>query len=179
MNRFTRLFLVSLCVLWANGAAAQPTPTPRIDMLQLKKSTAPNPNLPSTVNPAAVSRLAPGVTVPVDQEALVQAEIKREQKKRDEISAALAKVGANFSKLTYTPVTGNACIDPDTTWNARSGESFSCSGMTTCIGRMSRWSKSRTNPCEPGVTIDSCVISDECKGGSTCDTAAKRCVRTQ
>ena len=179
MNRFTRLFLVWLCVLWANGAAAQPTPTPRIDMLQLKKSTAPNPNPPSTVNPAAASRLAPGVTVPLDQEALVQAEIKREQKKRDEISAALAKVGANFSKLTYTPLTGNACIDPDTTWNARSGESFSCSGMTTCIGRMSRWSKSRTNPCEPGVTIDSCVISDECKGGSTCDTAAKRCVRTQ
>lgn len=168
MNRCTRLLSVSLWMLWAGSAAAQPAPTPRIDMLQLKK--APNP---------AAARLAPGVVVPVDAEALVQAEIKREQKKRDEINAALAKVGANYSKLTYTPATGNSCVDPDTTWNPRSGESFSCSGMTTCIGRMSRWSKNRTNPCEPGVVIDSCVISDECKGGSTCDTAAKKCVRTQ
>src|SRR3954462_5076819 len=106
MNRCTRLFLVSLWMSWAGSAAAQPAPTPRIDMLQLKKGTVPAPN------PAAV-RLAPGVVVPVDAEALVQAEIKREQKKRDEINAALAKVGANYSKLTYTPATGNSCVDPD------------------------------------------------------------------
>jgi hypothetical protein len=168
MTNFSRLFLLSVWLFMAGNAAAQQTQGAPLKGLQINK-----------INPAvAPPRLAPGVLV-MDPEAQVQAEIKREQKKRDQINAALAKVGANYSKLTYTPVTGNSCVDPDTTWNARSGETFTCSGMTTCIGRSSRWSKNRTNPCEPGVTIDSCVISDECKSGSTCDTGRKMCVRTQ
>jgi hypothetical protein len=172
MDRFFKLLLVSAGVLWAGHAAAQTPAVPRINNLQLKTA----PLVAPAANPV---RLAPGVVVPLDAEAQVQAEIKRQQKKRDDISAALAKVGANFSKLTFTPATGNSCVDPDTTWNPRSGESFACIGMTTCIGRMSRWSKNRFNPCEPGVVIDSCVISDECKSGSLCDVGAKTCVRTR
>lgn len=176
MYRFSRLLFASLWLLMAGNAPAQETATAPIKVLQLKKMPATTAQPLAT--PAAVPRLAPGVLA-MDPEAQVQAEIKREQKKRDQINAALAKVGANYSKLTFTPATGNSCIDPDTTWNPRSGESFTCTGMTTCVGRMSRWSKSRTNPCEPGVTIDSCVTSDECKMGSTCDTGKKQCVRTQ
>ena len=171
MHRFSNMVLVSIGMLIAAHAAAQVPPPARINNIQLKKA--------APVNPAAILRVAPGVALPADPEAQVQADIKRLEKKRDDISSALAKVGANYSKLTYTPATGNSCVDPDTTWNPRSGESFSCIGMTTCIGRMSRWSKSRSNPCEPGVTIDSCVITDECKTGSVCDTGAKKCVRTR
>jgi hypothetical protein len=173
MDRIFKLLFVSLWVLFAGSAAAQ-TPVPRITPLEIKK-----PLPAGMIAPIATpSRAVPaGVTLAVDEEALVQAEIKRQVKKRDDISSALAKVGAAYSKLTYTPVTGNSCIDPDTTWNARSGESFTCSGMTTCNGRSSRWSKNRFNPCEPGVTIDSCVVSTECKGGSVCDVPAQKCVR--
>lgn len=168
MGRFFNTLLVSAGMLIAADAAPQAVPVARINAIQLK-------NAAPVVNPAVVTRIA----IPLDTEALVQAEIKRQQKKRDDISAALAKVGASYSRLTYTPATGNSCIDPDTTWNPRSGESFSCVGMTTCIGRMSRWSKNRFNPCEAGVVIDSCVTSDECKGGSVCDTGAKKCVHTR
>jgi hypothetical protein len=165
MNQLFRVLFVSIGLLLAGQATAQMAP------IQLKKP-------PVVANPAVLQ--APlKLVLPADPEALVQSEIKRLQKKRDDISAALAKVGANYSKLTYTPATGNSCVDPDTTFNPRSGESFACVGMTTCIGRMSRWSKNRFNPCEPGVTIDSCVTSDECKGGSVCDTGAQRCVRTR
>lgn len=171
MDRFSKLLFVSVCMLFAGHAAAQTPPVNQINTLQLKR-VAP------VVNPAAVSRVTPAViALPVDAEAQVQAEMKREQKKRDDISSTLARVGASFSRLTFTPVTGNSCVDPDTTWNARSGVSFSCAGMTTCTGRASRWSKNRTNPCEPGVVIDSCVHSDECKAGSLCDTGAQKCVR--
>jgi hypothetical protein len=178
MDRFCKVLFVSACVLFGGNAVAQATPAARINTIQLKNA-APAAQVAPSSNSAAISRVAPGIAIPVDAEAQVQAEIKRQQKKRDDISNALARVGANFSKLTYTPATGNSCIDPDTTWNPRSGESFSCVGMTTCIGRMSRWSKNRSNPCEPGVTIDSCVISDECKAGSVCDTGAKKCVRAR
>ncbi len=176
MEKICKLLVISACMLFAGHAVSQPAPTPRIAPLQLKTA----PPAINTVNPAVITRIAPGAaTLAVDPEGQVQAEIKRQVKKRDAISVALAQVNSNFSKLTFTPVTGNSCVDPDTTWNARSGESFTCSGLTTCIGRMSRWSKSRTNPCEPGVSIDSCVITDECKTGSVCDTGAKKCVRTQ
>lgn len=163
MDRFRKMMFVVAGVLLAGHALAQTAPPPRINTLQLKK-----------VTPAVL--VAPGVLVPIDAETQVQAEIKRQQKYNSDISSSLAKVGANFSRLTFTPVTGNACVDPDTTWNARSGESFTCAGRTTCIGRMSRWSKNRSNPCEPGVVIDSCVISDECKAGTLCDVGAKTCV---
>lgn len=169
-------FIVAMSVLAAAHAAAQPVPAQPVKPLQLK-NMAPILKVAPVQNPATVSRVNPGVTLPVDEEAQVQAEIKRLQKKRDDISAALAKVSSNFSKLTYTPVGSNSCIDPDTTWNIRSGESFTCVGLTTCNARMSRWSKSRTNPCEAGVTIDSCVISTECKSGSVCDTGAQKCIK--
>jgi hypothetical protein len=169
MDRFAKLLFVSLSMLFAGSALAQATQATRINTIPLK-------NPAPAVNPAAISRIAPAViALPADAEAQVQAEIKRQQKKRDDISSTLAKVGANSSKLSYA-LAANSCIDPDTTWNARSGESFSCVGRTTCNGRMSRWSKSRTNPCEPGATIDSCIHSDECKTGSLCDTGAQKCV---
>lgn len=168
--------MAAMCALLTGSAMAQPAQIAPVNPMQLKKVT-PGVSVTPLVVPNNVSRIAPGVTLPVDPEAQVQAEIKRLQKQRDAINRALAQVGSNFSKLTYTPVTGNSCIDPDTTWNARSGESYVCTGMTSCTARMARWSRSRTNPCEAGVTINSCVISDECKSGSVCDTGAKRCIR--
>lgn len=174
MDRFCTMLCVSMWFLLAGHAAAQTAAPPRINTLELKKVT-PGVLIAPSADPSA-ARLAPGVAVPLDAEAQVQADIKRQQKFNADISSSLAKVGANLSRLSFTPVTGHSCIDPDTTWNARSGESFTCVGRTTCIGRMSRWSKSRTNPCEPGVVIDSCVISDECKAGSLCNVGAKTCV---
>lgn len=153
---------------------AQQVQVAPLNNIQLKKVAPPVVKMAPNADAASVIRLAPGVVL--DPEAQVQAEIKRQVKIRDSLNSTLAKVGSNYSKLTFTPVTGNSCIDPDTTWNARSGESFACTGLTTCNARMARWSKSRTNPCEAGVTIDSCVISDECKSGSVCDVGAKRCI---
>jgi hypothetical protein len=180
MIKASQLILVSACLLFAGAASAQPAQPaqpPRINALQLKTMPAPAARL-QTVNPAATSQAVPsGVTLHPDEEALVQAEIKRQIKKRDDLNATLAKVGANYSKLTYTPVGSNSCIDPDTTWNVRSGETYTCSGQTTCRARMARWSKSRNVPCETGVVIDSCVITDECKTGSVCDTGAQKCIR--
>jgi hypothetical protein len=175
MFRILRLLMVPAWMLVAGHAAAQPAPPAPVKPMQLKNIT-PLKVVPMA-NPAAAPRLAPGVTLPVDEEAQVQAEMKRQQKMRDQISATLAKVGSNFSKLTYTPVGSNSCIDPDTTWNVRSGETYTCVGQTTCTARMARWSKSRTNPCEAGVTIDSCVITDECKTGSVCDVGKRTCIR--
>jgi hypothetical protein len=168
MYRLSIVLLASLCMLFAGYSAAQTAPAVRIQPLQIRKAPA--------VNPAAI-RITPLVIAPIaDPEAQVQAEMKREQDKRDDISTALAKVSANYSKLTFTPAIGNSCVDPDTTWNPRSGESFVCVGRTTCIGRSSRWSKNRINPCEPGVTIDKCVHSNECKADSLCDVGRQTCV---
>ncbi len=183
MAKLFKTMFALIGIFLAGNAVAQMAPITPINPIPLKKvaPTATAPVHPTTGLRTAPSAIKPGsvaVTPQLDAEALVQAEIKRLQKKRDDISKALAKVGANYSKITYTPVTGNSCIDPDTTWKSRSGVSFSCVGMTTCNGRASRWSNSRTNPCEPGVTIDSCVVSDECKGGSTCDPSIKKCIYT-
>lgn len=132
----------------------------------------------AAVNEGAVHNLG-GSAPPQDTEALVQAEIKRLQQDRDRITKTMANVGENYSKITYTPDIGNSCNGPDSTWNPHSGEIYQCTGLTTCMGRLSRWSKNRTNPCEPGVVIDSCVVSSECKLGSVCDTAQSKCIASK
>ncbi|MES2320050.1 MAG: hypothetical protein V4631_21435 [Pseudomonadota bacterium] len=170
MDKLTKLLFISVCMLFAGNAVAQATPVARINTLQLK-------NTPPVVNPAAVSRLGQvAIALPLTEEQ-VQAEIKVQRKKNDDVSNAIRKVDASFTRVNSTPATGNSCVDPDTTWNPRSGESFSCSGLTTCNARSSRWSKNRFNPCEAGVAIDSCIHSDECKTGSICDTGKQVCVR--
>lgn len=176
MDRFSRMLLVTLGMLFAGHVAAQTTPPPRINTLQLKPMPAPVKLAPG-VNPAAVSRLAPGVPLPVDPEAQVQAELKRLKKQRDDVNSSLAKVGANYTNLANTAgPSAHACLDESTTWNKRTGETYACAGATTCTARWSRWATGRSNFCEPGVIINSCLNSDECKAGSLCDTGKKTCV---
>lgn len=199
MGRFSETLVALAIAIYAGNAAAQvPKPAPGAIKLQTAPANMPAANnAPHQVQPKAAPPVSPppvaqtpapiagpapatapvAVNAPPDNESLIQAEIKRLEKNRDRINATLAAVGANFSKLTFSPATGNSCVDIDVTWNPRSGESFACQGMTTCIGRMSRWSKNRTNPCEPGVVIDSCVTTGECKPGFVCHTGLSTCIK--
>ncbi len=117
-----------------------------------------------------------GPNGPKDRETLVQCELTRLREIRDRVVKTTAAAGSAYSKLTFTPVTGNSCIDENTTWNLRSGELYECLGLTNCQYRGARWSKNRSMPCEPGVVIDSCVLTSDCKAGHTCDTSQKRCI---
>ncbi len=177
MSSFHKVLAASVFFFMAGNVTAETPPAIRAGTIQQIKPSASQPAPAATriapaVNPSA---LAPQKVV--DTETQVQDEIKRLKKQRDDIVNATAKVGASFSKLTFTPVTGNSCVSDDRTWNSRSGESFACAGATTCNARAGRWSKNRFNPCEPGVVIDSCVTSNECKAGSVCDTSKSICVR--
>lgn len=172
MQTMSRMLFAAICLVFAGHAAAQPAQAPRINSIQLK-----NPSVNPNVAPATAIRVAPlTVNIPPDAEAMVQAEIKRQQKIRDQINATGNKVWTNYLALNATPATGNNCVDEDSTWNPRSGQIMTCSGRTTCGARSSRWSKNKFSPCEAGVTIDSCIVSEECKKGSLCDTGVQKCV---